>query len=229
MDKQTYGIDLHIHTTSSDGTRTVSEMIQDALEYGLSHIAITDHNQFAITEPFCVEGLEIIPGAEFSTAYTTEAGRLLEVHIVGLFFDGIPSSLRQIFKKIPQQRKQYLDAIVTKLNHLGIAISYEELVCSFPDSNQIGRRHVAEILVKKNYAYSINDAFEKFLSQKSIFKLSSSQGREQSVLITVHHLLCCKAQIHKVAAQSSGQAFLHKRKILFSFFLAEKPQRFVYI
>ena len=175
MDKQTYGIDLHIHTTSSDGTRTVSQIIQDALEYGLSHIAITDHNQFAITEPFCVEGLEIIPGAEFSTAYTTEAGRLLEVHIVGLFFDGIPSSLRQIFKKIPQQRKQYLDAIVTKLNHLGIAISYEELVCSFPDSNQIGRRDVAEILVKKNYAYSINDAFDRLIGNRSPYWVDSTK------------------------------------------------------
>ncbi len=175
MDKQVYGIDLHIHTTSSDGTRTVSETIQDALSFGLSHIAITDHNQFAITEPFCVDGLEIIPGAEFSTAYTTEAGKLLEVHVVGLFFEGIPSNLHHIFKKIPQQRKQYLDAIITKLNHLGIAISYEELIGSFPDSNQIGRRHVAEILLKKKYADSINDAFDRLIGNRSPYWVDSTK------------------------------------------------------
>ena len=143
------GIDLHIHTTSSDGTRSVYETLQDAVAYGLTHIAITDHNQFAILQPALYQGLEIIPGAEFSTAYTTEAGKLLEVHVVGLFFEGVPNNLGNIFKKIPLQRKQYLDAIITRLNHLGISISYEELVYNFPDSHQIGRRHIAEILMKK--------------------------------------------------------------------------------
>ena len=175
MDKQAYGIDLHIHTTSSDGTRTVDETIQDALSFGLAHIAITDHNQFAISEPVIYQGLEIIPGSEFSTSYTTESGRLLEVHVVGLFFDGVPKELRQIFKKIPLQRKQYLDAIITRLNHLGISISYEELVNTFPDSNQIGRRHIAEILVKKRYADSINDGFDRFIGNRSPYWVDSTK------------------------------------------------------
>ncbi len=175
MDNQVYGIDLHIHTTSSDGTRTVDETIQDALDFGLTHIAITDHNQFAINEPVSYQGLEIIPGAEFSTSYTTDSGRLLEVHVVGLFFDGVPKELCSIFKKIPMQRKQYLDAIINKLNHLGISISYEELVNTFPDSNQIGRRHIAEILVHKKYAESINDGFDRFIGNRSPYWVDSTK------------------------------------------------------
>ena len=97
MEKQLYGIDLHIHTTSSDGTRTVDETIQDALNAKLASIAITDHNQFALKEPVSFHGMEIIPGAEFSTAYYTEKGRLLEVHLVGLIFEGEPKDLWQIF------------------------------------------------------------------------------------------------------------------------------------
>ena len=175
MREQAYGVDLHIHTTSSDGNRTVNETMQDAFGVGLKHIAITDHNQFAITEPVYFQEMEVIPGAEFSTAYRTEEGRLLEVHVIGLFFDGVPKNLHQIFKKIPLQRKQYLDAIITRLNHLGIAISYEELCNEFPDSNQIGRRHIAEILVKKNYADSITDAFDRLIGNRSPYWVDSTK------------------------------------------------------
>lgn len=169
------GIDLHVHTTCSDGTRTVTEMIQDAFDFGLSHIAVTDHNQFAITKPqdFC--GMEVIPGAEFSTAYETKAGRLLEVHVIGLFFDGVPKALWQLFKKIPLQRKQYLDAIINRLNHLGVSISYRELMNAFPDSNQIGRRHIAELLIKKKYAESITDAFDRMIGNRSPYWVDSTK------------------------------------------------------
>lgn len=175
MNEQAFGIDLHIHTTSSDGTRTVAETMQDASYWGLKHIAVTDHNQFALTEPVCFHGLEVIPGAEFSTAYRTETGRLVEIHVIGLFFDGVPENIHAIFKKIPMQRKQYLDAIITKLNHLGISISYEELCNVFPDSNQIGRRHVAEILVKKQYADSITDAFDRLIGNRSPYWVDSTK------------------------------------------------------
>lgn len=175
MENRAGGIDLHMHTTSSDGTRTVYETIQDASCFGLSHIAITDHNQFALLQPAMHQGMEIIPGTEFSASYITDAGRLLEVHVVGLFFQGIPKQLRTIFNKIPLQRKQYLDAIITRLNHLGISISYEELLYRFPDSNQIGRRHIAEILMKKGYAESINDGFDRFIGNRSPYWVDSTK------------------------------------------------------
>ena len=175
MEKQLYGIDLHIHTTSSDGTRTVDETIQDALNANLASIAITDHNQFALKEPVSFHGMEIIPGAEFSTAYYTEKGRLLEVHLVGLFFEGVPKDLWQIFKEIPVQRKHYVDAIIANLEKLGIKIFYEELTNTFPDSNQIGRRHIAELLVKKNHADTITDAFDRLIGNRSPYWVDSSK------------------------------------------------------
>lgn len=167
MKDQAYGADLHIHTTKSDGTRTVEETIADAQKAGLRAIALTDHNQFAITEPEVRGELELIPGAEFSTSYRTEAGRLLEVHVIGLFFHGVKKELQQIFKKIPQQRKNYLDAVITRLNHLGIDISYQKLLDAFPESNQIGRRHIAELLVQKGYAESVTDAFDRLIGNRS--------------------------------------------------------------
>ena len=175
MERQAYGIDLHIHSTCSDGTRTVEEVMQDAYEAGLNTIALTDHNQFALLDPVDYHGMEIIPGAEFSTSYKTEAGKLLEVHVVGLFFDGVPEPLWHIFRKIPLQRKQYLDAIITKLNYLGVSISYQELLYNFPDSNQLGRRHISEILVKKGYAESIDDGFDRLIGNRSPYWVDSTK------------------------------------------------------
>ena len=190
MENQAGGIDLHIHTTNSDGTKTVEETIQDAKAFGLAHIAITDHNQFAIKEPVWVQGLEIIPGAEFSASYMTVSKKLLEIHIVGLFFEGVPKVLYPIFKKIPLQRKQYLDAIISRLNHLGISISYEELLNTFPDSNQIGRRHIAEILVKKKYAASINDAFDRLIGNRSPYWVDSTKYMKYMPFETCVRLIC---------------------------------------
>ncbi len=175
MEKHKGGVDLHIHTTCSDGTRTVKETIWDAFDCGLSHIAITDHNQFAITKRQDYHGMEVIPGAEFSTSYETYAGRLLEVHVIGLFFDGVPKELWKLFHKIPLQRKQYLDAIITRLNHLGVSLSYVDLVNSFPDSNQIGRRHIAELLIKKKYAESVNDAFDRLIGNRSPYWVDATK------------------------------------------------------
>ena len=190
MKELSRGIDLHIHTTCSDGTRTVQETMLDAKEFGLAHIAVTDHNQFSITEPVNFQGMEVIPGAEFSAAYSTEAGRLLEVHVIGLFFEGVPKALHQIFKKIPLQRKQYLDAIITKLNYLGIPISYEELCYEFPDSNQIGRRHIAEILVKKKFADSITDAFDRLIGNRSPYWVDSTKYMRYMPLETCVRQIC---------------------------------------
>lgn len=175
MEKILHGIDLHLHTTCSDGTRTLKETIQDAYEFGLSHIAITDHNQFAILEPETFQTMEVIPGAEFSTAYYTETGRLVEVHVVGLFFEGVPEGIRDIFGQIPLQRKKYVNTILEKLQELGCFVSYEELEHEFPDSNQIGRRHIAEILVKKGYAKSITDAFDRLIGNRSQYWVDSTQ------------------------------------------------------
>ncbi len=190
MDEEKYGIDLHIHTTNSDGTRTLEETIEDAKAFGLTKIAVTDHNQFALIEPKIAGNLEIFPGAEFSTSYLTQAGRLLEVHVVGLFFEGVPEELRKIFRKIPLQRKAYLDAIITRLNHLGMSISYEELCNAFPDSNQLGRRHIAELLVKKNYADDITDAFDRLIGNRSPYWVDSTKYMKYMSLEDCVSLIC---------------------------------------
>lgn len=161
------GIDLHIHTTKSHGMRTVEETIKDAEDENLIAIAITDHNTFAIKEPRKVNNLEVIPGAEFSTLYKNKSGKVIEIHIVGIFFNGISDKISGIFNNLHSQREKYIRAIMSKLQELGVNISYEDLVKQYKDSDQIGRPQIAHLILEKNYVSSIDEAFDKYIGNYS--------------------------------------------------------------
>lgn len=161
------GIDLHIHTTKSHGMRTVEETIKDAEDENLRAIAITDHNTFAIKEPRKVNNLEVIPGAEFSTLYKNKSGKVIEIHIVGIFFNGINDKISGIFDNLHSQREKYIRAIMSKLQELGVNITYEDLITHYKDSDQIGRPQIAHLILEKGYVSSIDEAFDKYIGNYS--------------------------------------------------------------
>lgn len=161
------GIDLHIHTTNSDGKRSLENTIRDAQAEHLRAIAITDHNQFSITKPVEDSGLEIIPGAEFSSSYTIENRKQIEIHLVGLFFNGVNQKVQHIFDSLSKQREQYIKAILAQLGRLGMKLSYQELKETYQVTRQMGRRHVAESMLKKGYVSSIDEAFDCYIGNRS--------------------------------------------------------------
>lgn len=158
-------IDLHLHTSMSDGAQTLDDVIRAAQDEGLDAIAITDHNYFTIYSPRQAGNLELIPGCEFSTAYQTEAGRKVEIHIVGLFFNGIDRRLNDVFSSI--DKDAYVKAILKKLGTLGIVISLEELRQRFPDAHQLGRTQIADLLVEKGYGYDRDNAMDLWIGNHS--------------------------------------------------------------
>ena len=158
-------IDLHLHTSMSDGAQTLDEVIRAARNEGLDAIAITDHNYFAIDSPSRAGNLEVIPGCEFSTDYHTKAGRKVEIHIVGLFFHGIDRRLNDIFSGV--DKDDYVKAILKKLGTLGIAISLEELRRKFPDAHQLGRTQIADLLVEKGYGSDRDNAMDLWIGNYS--------------------------------------------------------------
>ena len=165
MKNKYYYIDLHIHTKYSDGERSLEETICDAKRAGLSAIAITDHNYFAVELPVMDDDLEIIPGAEFSTTYYYGDGQRAEVHIVGLFFDGVAPELKSVFKRI--NKLAYAEAIIEKMNSLGMSLTMEELKASNPQSKQFGRTQIADLLVEKGYATDRADAMDRWIGNLS--------------------------------------------------------------
>ena len=164
-------IDLHLHTKFSDGERSLDETIDDAKKAGLSAIAITDHNNLAIHSTIYTYSLEAIPGSEFSTTYKYGAGKKAEVHVVGLFFNGVDPSINSVFRQI--NKNAYVEAIIAKLNTLGIPVSMEELKERNQTSKQYGRMMIADLIIEKGFAADRNEAMDRWIGNFSPYYINS--------------------------------------------------------
>ncbi|HUT82809.1 MAG TPA: PHP domain-containing protein [Candidatus Bathyarchaeia archaeon] len=155
-------IDLHIHTTASDGTFSPNQVVKIASQLKLRAIAITDHDTVdgieEAIEAAKSENIEIIPGIEFSTEIYDES-----IHIVGLFVDHTNSELKKLTYEILNAREIRAKKIIEKVNELNIGpkITIEEI--KEISNGVIGRPHIGEIMVKKGYAKSLNLVFTNFL------------------------------------------------------------------
>lgn len=156
-------IDLHTHTTYSDGTFSPNELINHALEKNLKAIAITDHDTTEAIEPALKyskgKNIEIISGVEFSTDYKEN-----EIHILGLFIDYKNKNLLTKFNEIKENRKKRNNLIVEKLNNLGINITYNDVI-NESGGKIITRAHFARLLIKKGYADTNEKCFKKYLDK----------------------------------------------------------------
>lgn len=156
-------IDLHIHTTASDGTLTPSQAVQLAKKRGLKAIAITDHDTIdgvkEALEAGQRESMEVIPGVEISA--NAMRGSL---HLLGYFVETERGILREKLQRLKQARAERNPRIVSKLNDLGINITYQEVIWA-SGGGQVGRPHFAQLLVDKKYVRSTDEAFDRYLAQ----------------------------------------------------------------
>jgi hypothetical protein len=156
-------IDLHIHTTASDGTDTPAQAVERAKALGLAAIAITDHDNVDGVAPALAAGqalgLEVIPGIEISADYLGN-----KAHIVGLFIDPASPALRPALDWAVNERAGRNEKIVAAMAADGFDISLEALHEAYPDS-LLGRPHMAEYLMKKGYVTSVKEAFNKYLGE----------------------------------------------------------------
>lgn len=164
MDTVEKWADMHIHTTKSDGSNTVEQVFEHARREGISAIAITDHDTVAagvegrILEKAC--GIEFVTGVELSAVYENR-----EVHIIGLYVNPENKNFQERLSYFQKRRAERAEKIVKKLREQGLKIQYEELYEITENMNNAGRLHIAKLLVKKNFALSIKDAFNKYLAE----------------------------------------------------------------
>lgn len=159
-------IDLHVHSTSSDGTMTPSEVVDHAVELSLSAIALTDHDTIrgvaeakerAAWHRAHGTPIEVYSGVEISAAYKNR-----DIHILGLLVDETNEILDRTLQKCIDNREERNYKIIDRFAALGIEITMEELLADAPDS-VITRAHFARVLLKKGIISSIPEAFEKYI------------------------------------------------------------------
>lgn len=156
-------VDLHLHTTASDGVMSPSEIVRYAKAKGLQAIAITDHDTIEGLEEGLLEGegidFEVIPGIEISAEHSPGS-----MHLLGFFLDIHHPLLNERLGYLQKARAERNPKIVERLNRLGIELTYEE-VLKASGGGQVGRPHFAQVLLEKNYVRTFQEAFDRFLKK----------------------------------------------------------------
>ena len=159
-------VDLHLHSTYSDGVRTPSELVNMASGLGLRAIALADHDAVeGIDEALAAGaacGVEVLPAVEFSVAF----GSYHDVHILGYLLDHRDPPLLATLRDFREKRETRSEAIVDRINEKlanegKAAISSAE--ASALAGGALGRPHIAQVLMAKGYARGMQDAFARYL------------------------------------------------------------------
>jgi len=159
-------IDLHIHTTASDGTLTPEQVISHAHQLKLKAIAITDHDTVAGSKEALLSGippsLGFLTGVEISSTPPPFYPGSGSFHLLGYSIRLENPKLNRTLEKLQQARKNRNPTIISRLNELGIFINLNE-VRKEAGEGQLGRPHIAQLMVKKRVVASIDEAFDQFL------------------------------------------------------------------
>lgn len=159
-------VDLHLHSTYSDGVRTPAELVQMASDLGLAAIAIADHDTVGgIDEALAAggaSGVEILPALEFSVAY----GSYSDVHLLGYLLDYHDAGFLAVLEEFREKRERRGEAIVGRINEKlrserRAEISPEEAAALA--GGALGRPHIAQVLMARGYVQDMQDAFVKYL------------------------------------------------------------------
>jgi 3',5'-nucleoside bisphosphate phosphatase len=156
-------IDLHTHTTHSDGSASPEELIARASAKGARSIAITDHDTVGAFAEARVAAdrcdIEFVPGIEISAEFSPGT-----MHILGYFVDDESAPLKEKLATLKNAREKRNPEIALRLQSLGFDISYDE-VAHLAANRVVGRPHFARLLVEKGYVRTIQEAFDKLLKK----------------------------------------------------------------
>lgn len=156
-------IDLHIHTTASDGLLTPKKVIYWAHKKNLKAVAITDHDTTNGIQEALIAGrrynITVVPGIEINTNLNA-----LEIHILGYYINYKDKEFQNCLSEIRNARYHRAEKIINRLKQLGIMITMDEVV-NTADTATIGRPHIARVLEKHHYVKNKKEAFEKYIGE----------------------------------------------------------------
>ncbi|MBO7122117.1 MAG: PHP domain-containing protein [Treponema sp.] len=164
-------VDLHTHSTASDGEKSPSELVFSAKESGLSVLALTDHDTLDGLEEAAAAakkaGLIFVPGIELNIEWPTG-----EFHLLGLGLKEISASMKALAKALKDSRVERNKKIFAALENDGLDVNYEEFAraqTAFHAEDSLGRPHIAAYMVQKGIVKNRQKAFDKYLSNGTPF------------------------------------------------------------
>ena len=159
-------VDLHLHTTHSDGNLSPTELVDLCARKGLKVIAVSDHDStegideaLAAAKP---RGIEVIPAIELSADVPNN-----EIHMLGYFVDTTDHEFQDTLAKFRDGRKDRAREMVDRLNDLDIHITWEQ-VQRIADGAAVGRPHIAQAMVERGYVQYNKDAFDRYLGRNGL-------------------------------------------------------------
>jgi 3',5'-nucleoside bisphosphate phosphatase len=176
--------DLHIHSRYSDGSYRPGEIFRIAKKHGFRAVSITDHDCVDVfTEARELSknyGIEFIPGAELSSEW-----KEYDIHILGYFIDDSHAGLKSKLRDFSDSRIERAIKMIELMNKDGINITYAD-VEKLSGDGTVARPHIAQILIEKGYAYSLQDAFEKFIGTNTKYYVKKYKITPAEAISLIH-------------------------------------------
>lgn len=161
-------IDLHTHTSASDGVLAPADLVALAARQGVTHLAITDHDTTAglpeASHAARAHGISLITGIELSTEHPSPAGTE-QTDILGYGFDPDHAALQALLVQIREARRERAARMVAGLRTLGAPIDMDAVLALAGDADSIGRPHLARALAATGFVASIDEAFRRYIGR----------------------------------------------------------------
>ncbi|MDD6637237.1 MAG: PHP domain-containing protein [Lachnospiraceae bacterium] len=194
-------IDLHMHSTASDGQYTPEELVKLVKNAGIELMALTDHDSIAgVEEAQQVahqNGICCIAGIELSIRHEQE------LHMLGLGIDTHNERLSRFCEQLVRDRDTRADKIISYLEEFGLTVLRQEVEAK-AGSNVIGRPHFAQVLLEKGYVSSIQEAFDRYLATEGFSKIERPKPSAEEGIHMIHEAGGIAVLAHPVSLKKSG-------------------------
>lgn len=201
-------VDLHVHSTASDGTETPSALIAEAEAKGLAALALCDHETTAGLEEFeeaaTGKTVHAVPGIEIPSKLFQK-----EVHLLGLFIDPSADALREPLAYLHRTRMERNERLLKRLQDGGYGITADD-VAAFSAGEIPGRPHFARALVQKGFFETVQEAFAKCLRQGTDFYVPRTFLPPADVIRMIRSSGGLAIWAHPIHTNRGGRAFLRK-------------------
>jgi 3',5'-nucleoside bisphosphate phosphatase len=198
-------IDLHAHTTASDGSLTPAELVGLARETGLRALGVTDHDTIAgVSEAIAAgeaSGVEVVPGVELSVEYPHG-----QFHLLGYLIDPDASVLRERLAVLQERRATRNDRMIARMQEGGLPITMADVVAE-AGGGLVGRPHMALALVRQGIVASTQEAFDRFLGAGSPFNIPKERLSPEEAINLIHAARGKAVLAHPCTIKLAGEAF----------------------